>query len=154
MTVALFIPIGIPGCGKSYFGRGLGVPVISTDAIRQILTGDENNQDRNGEVFKRFHAELYRYLSNGHNVFADATNLTASSRKDLRETADLVRKLRPVQTHVFLFKNPGQALARNRARERVVPENVMLNMLEKYERTLADIWAEDYDYLTEVSATQ
>jgi predicted kinase len=154
MTPTLFIPIAIPGAGKSTLASGLGVRVVSTDAIRQILTGDENNQDRNDEVFKRFHAELYRWLSNGHSVFAEATNLTPGARKDLRETADLVRKLRPVRTHVILFKNVAQALARNTARERVVPEDVMLRMLEKYEQTLSALWSEDYDYVTEVSATR
>jgi len=154
VTPTLFIPVGIPGCGKSTFGLVSGARIVSTDAIRASLTGDESNQDKNGEVFKRFHAQIYALLSNGHSAFADATNLTPGARKELRETADLVAKMRPVRTHVFLFKNPTQALRRNRERERVVPEDVMLRMLEKYEQTLSDLWSESYNHVTVVSETR
>lgn len=150
----LFIPIGIPGCGKSTFARGLGADIVSSDTIRALLTGDENDQTRNGEVFKQFHARIYSDLSNGRNVFADATNLTVSARKALLDEAETARKVQPVTTHVILFKNPAQALRRNNSRDRVVPEDVMLKMLEKYEQTLSNLWSENYDHITEVSATR
>jgi predicted kinase len=144
----LHIPVGIPGCGKSYMAAVLGAKVISTDQIREWITKDVNDQSRNGDVFKHFHEQIDYALRRGHNVYADATNLTG--RSDLRKIAEAEN----AQTHLILFKNIRQALSRNAQRERVVPEEVMLHMLEKYERALMDINHESYDFVTEVSATR
>jgi predicted kinase len=160
----LFIPIGIPGCGKSRMATYLGdVHRVSTDAIRQVLTGDESNQDANGEVFKRFHAQIAYHLRRSQNVYADATNLTG--RVDLRRIVDEVNaeyramvnpygSLRPVRTHVILFRNLSQALQRNAARERVVPDDVMLKMIQRYEQAVMDLDNEDYDFVTEVRSVR
>jgi predicted kinase len=159
----LHIPVAIPGAGKSYLAGVMGATTVSTDAIRLWLTKDESNQDRNGDVFKHFHEQIDYALRRGHNVYADATNLTG--RSDLRKIAESVTadyharinpygRLAPVRTHLILFKNIRQALSRNAQRERVVPEEVMLHMLEKYERALMDINYESYDFVTEVSATR
>ena len=137
----LHIPVAIPGAGKSHLVNVMG-------AIRLWLTKDESNQDRNGDVFKHFHENIGLWLRAGHNVYADATNLTG--RSDLRKIAEAEN----AQTHLILFKNIRQALSRNAQRERVVPEEVMLHMLEKYERALMDINHESYDFVTEVSATR
>jgi predicted kinase len=151
----LHIPVGIPGCGKSHMAAALGARVVSTDQIREWIAKNVNDQSRNDDVFKHFHEQIESGLRGGHNVYADATNLTG--RSDLHKIVAQVRIVkRPleVRTHLILFKNIRQALSRNVQRERVVPEDVMLHMLEKYERALMDINHESYDFVTEVSATR
>jgi predicted kinase len=157
----LYIPVGIPGCGKSHLAEGLSAHVISTDAIRKVLTGDENSQEANGRVFDRFHELIDLGLRAGLNAYADATNLTVSSRAALRQIAvranqdaELVGFGEPIQTHVILFRNIEQAIKRNRERDRTVPDDVMYKMIEKYERAVTDIWSEPYDYVTEIKSVR
>lgn len=159
----LFIPMGIPGCGKSHLAVGLQPhAIVSTDEIRSRL-GDVSDQTQNDRVFAQFHCEIHTWLAGGKSVYADATNLDSRARSNLRDIADQISAKAlsfqledwwPVQTHLIVFKNPLEALTRNRKRDRKVPEDVMLRMLEKYERALGDIWSERYDFITEVSATR
>lgn len=150
----LYIPVGIPGCGKSSFVRTINCPyVVSTDAIREWIAKDVNDQSRNADVFKQYH-ELIRLNLAGcesyESVFADATNLDRSSRSDLRKIAQDVG----AKTHLILFRNLPQAITRNASRERVVSYDVMTRMIEKYEWAIMDIPNENYDYVTEVSAVR
>jgi predicted kinase len=163
----LYIPVGIPGCGKSHLAEALAAEiVVSTDAIREALTGDANNQDANGKVFEHFHEMINIALRSGLPTVADATNLTVSSRADLRQIVNKINQdvseLRVhdhaialgVKTHLILFRNIEQAIRRNRDRDRVVPDDVMYKMIEKYERAVADIYSEPYDYVTEIKSVR
>jgi predicted kinase len=91
MSPALYIPVGIPGCGKSTFAEKV-LPlahVISTDKIRAAL-GDVTDQSQNDLVFERFHTTVRDYLElslPGAMIYADATNLTRSAREILRAIA-------------------------------------------------------------------
>lgn len=164
----LFIPIAIPGAGKSAMAEVSGADaIVSTDQLRLELTGDMNSQDANAEVFRRYYQNIDLFLRGSKDVWADATNLEAFSRLKLRSIADRITDeandlqdltrghiLWPVRTHAIIFRNLDQAIARNYARDRVVPKDVMERMIEKYERALMDIVHEDYDFVTEVSATR
>jgi predicted kinase len=150
MTI-LHMPVGIPGCGKSGFAHTGTAMVISTDMLREQLTGDAKVQTSNDEVFKRFYELVDFHLDQGYDVYADATNLEAYSRLRLREIAD---QYKSVKTHLILFRNVEQAIVRNSARDRVVPADAMVRMIEKYERALMEIPEEPYDYVTEVSAVR
>jgi predicted kinase len=163
----LYIPVGIPGCGKSTLALGLGPnAIISTDEIRGRL-GDVNDQSKNDQVFAQFHFEIHTFLMGDKSVFADATNLDKRARERLLGIAKQINDIAydvqdltkgemvwPVQTHLLLFRNMAQALERNQKRERTVPDDVMLRMIEKYERAVTDIGSENYDYVTEVSAVR
>lgn len=147
----LYIPVGIPGCGKSGWANGLPdeVNIESTDSIRSKM-GDVNDQDKNQEVFETFYQWIEAGLRDQESVYADATNLESASRSILREIAERHH----AHTHLILFRNLGQAISRNLRRERVVPANVMIRMIEKYERAVRDIGYEEYNYGTEVSAVR
>jgi predicted kinase len=163
----LIIPVGIPGCGKStlaetFFNKTTD-SIWSTDQIRS-LWGDVNDQSNNDEVFRRFHQAIYDDLSDGFRVFADATNLTNKARTTLRALAaqatderaiiyrGLPEKEIKVRVHLVIFTNPDQAVLRNSRRERVVPNDVMMRMLENYERFRLDLVQERhlYDTVTEI----
>lgn len=161
----LFIPMGIPGCGKSTWGDHMGISTVSSDAIR-LEMGNVYDQSQNDEVFARFNKRIGMNLLNGDNVYADATNLSAQARSNLRMVARLAaRELFSrdgigrvesdgVLTHVILFRNLSQAITRNLRRDRVVPPDAMVRMIEKYERAVLDIGSEGYNYITEVSAVR
>lgn len=153
-STRLYIPVGIPGCGKSTFAERLGLAsypgkILSSDAIRAEM-GDVNDQTNNEEVFRRFHGRINWYLGqNGVDVYADATNLDSRSRQTLR---DIAGRYDFVTSHVILFNNLHQALARNAQRERRVPDEVMGRMLMKWERASREVYTEFYDSVTVIDS--
>lgn len=144
----LHVLAGIPGCGKSTFAKQLSGVVVSTDEIRELL-GDVNDQSRNALVFKAFHNSIDWLLGEQArypDVIADSTALDARSRRDLVEIADR----HGAETHLYLFDNTLEAVMRNTERERVVPQDVMVRMVEKYERTLLVLPQETYTSVTRI----
>lgn len=129
----LFIPVGIPGCGKSTFAATVmsQAHVISTDAIRESL-GDINDQSKNDQVFEKFHDSIRANLElglPGAQVYADATNLTFKARWNLWKIANESG----ANAHLIIFTNTIQAVMRNAKRERVVPDDAMTRMTDRYE---------------------
>lgn len=86
----LIIMIGPSGAGKSTKAKNLGLPVVSTDTIRQNLFGlDEAGEKINAKAYTRggfsdtFAAAKFvveGYLRAGQSVVYDATNLTKTDR--------------------------------------------------------------------------
>lgn len=152
----LYIPVGIPGCGKSTLAHALCPDVIiSSDAIRAepAFGGNVYDQSKNDLVFSEFHRRIESNLIHGRDVFADATSLNKFARDKLKAVADKVDRVAPyrARTHVLLFRNLEQAIARNALRERVVPHDAMLRMIEKYEQTIQSIYDEGWEHITEIS---
>lgn len=82
----LWIMCGLSGSGKSTVaaqiaGNNENTVIVSSDAIREELTGNYEDQEHNEEVFKIFHDRIRKNLENKKNVIADATNLTMKSRR-------------------------------------------------------------------------
>ena len=82
----LWIMCGLSGSGKSTIARQIAnenpnTVIVSSDAIREELTGNYEDQQHNEEVFKIFHDRIRKNLENKKNVIADATNLTMKSRR-------------------------------------------------------------------------
>jgi predicted kinase len=140
MTATLYIPVGIPGSGKSTWARDRGLRIVSTDDIRLELFGTLTaandptvREVNNAMVFQTFHDKIAIMLRGGTDVVADATNLHASARRTLRKIA------RESGAHavVVLFDNIGQAVQRNNARlesdpDRFVPDEVMDKMIMQF----------------------
>jgi predicted kinase len=155
----LFIPVGIPGSGKSTWAREVlpDAAVVSSDEIRKEFFGslvaahDEETKARNNAaVFLEFHRRIVVNLADGFDVLADATNLNHEARTKLRTIAGLVG----ARTHVLFFKNIVQAVERNFARDEdaVVPEAAMEYMMEKYWDTLDRLPSENYDRVTAIAS--
>jgi predicted kinase len=145
MPGKLFIPLGIPGCGKSSWGETTGYEIVSSDAIRAEL-GDVNDQSKNDEVFDTFHHRIKNAIYYERFVIADATNLRDFARERLRKIAEAAG----AETHLVIFANVSEAVLRNRVRDRKVPNDVMLRMLDQYERAMLDIHKERYTSVTEI----
>lgn len=78
---------GLPGGGKSTKAKELaemtdGI-LISTDAIREELTGSPNDQSRNREVFDTAFKRLDKAIAEGRNVIWDATSISPKARKQV-----------------------------------------------------------------------
>ncbi len=144
----LFIPVGLPGCGKSTFAErvmaNMNFHIYSTDQIRERLTGDARTQTSNDQVFDLFHESIEDSLRYGANVYADATNLRDFARERLRKMSGYIA----VTTHVLVFTNTAQAVERNLKRDRVVPPDVMVRFIAQFEQALRDIPSEGYDTVT------
>ena len=111
----------MPGSGKSTYFEKLGITPISSDAIREQLTGDAGNQSFNREVFAQMH-ELLRRAKDL--AYIDATNLT---RRDRRPWF-----IPGCEMEAIYFDVPlAICKARNAARSRSVPEYVLDLMAAK-----------------------
>lgn len=127
--------IGLPGCGKSTWAEWLirdrpELVVHSSDAIREELFGDENDQSNNPAVFDELRKRVKKDLGESKSVIYDATNLSK------RRRIAFLRELKPfnVKKTAVLFATPyAQCLARNNARKRVVPESAMRKMYHSFE---------------------
>lgn len=127
MPNKLFVMIGVPGSGKSTVAKQLAVAydarIVSTDAIRKEICGDESCQDRNAEVFSIFNRRIYGGIRHG-NIIADGTNTHV---KDWKKYFDMC----PPDTEVIavvLEVDAEVANERQKGRERQVPEEVIDRM--------------------------
>jgi len=130
-SMALILPIGISGSGKSTKVKELQMSnpdlvVVSPDQIREELTGSIVDQTRNKDVFDLAYSRTREALSQGKDVFFDATNVSPRSRDDLRKVAE--ESGQPVKALVF---NTPVRLAKARVEHRaeagghIVPEGVI-----------------------------
>ena len=80
---------GLSASGKSQYintvlqDSGNEVITISTDGIRENICGRVEDQSKNKEVFQTFHSLIVKYLKNGIDVVAEATNITMKSRRSI-----------------------------------------------------------------------
>lgn len=122
---ALVLLIGPAGVGKSTWARE-HVPadaIISSDAIRVLVSGTAEDQSANADTFRVLHAIVRARLKRGLLTVVDATNVTDGARRSLRNLAE--RAGRPVVAVVFDL-SLEENLARNAGRtERRVPDDVV-----------------------------
>lgn len=155
----LYIVCGIPGTGKSTYIQAMfpETKVVSSDIIRRQyfqslrVAHDEESREKNNDlVFALYHTEIRSTLDYGRSVVADATNLTVTSRAQLRAIASS----RDADAILILFTNVIQAMKRNRERDAdsVVPEAVMTKMIQKYWATLKDLPDEQYATVIKIAS--
>ncbi len=136
MPKRIVLLIGLPGCGKSSYALKLGVPVLSSDAIRLLLADDERDQTIHGRVFATLRyllmqrLELHRPLT-----YIDATHLTRTERQPYVEMACKYQ----AEIEVVYFDVPLEVCReRNRNRARQVPDDVLDKMAAKLEHPSLD----------------
>ena len=136
--------VGVPGSGKSTFAsKHPECIVVSTDAIRKELFGDESEQKNGALVFEIAYARLAQAVALGHDVIFDATNVKRKSR------AELFKRFPNVE-HVAVFVNTPFPVCkkRNNQRERRVPVSVIRRMTYQLEPPTLE---EGYKEIIEIS---
>lgn len=122
---SLVVLIGAAGSGKTTFAaRHFGNDeVLSSDALRAAVAGDEADQRASGLAFRILHRELAKRLAAGRLTVIDATNTRPEHRRPLLARA----RAAGVPTVAIVFDLAGDVVhARNAAREgRVVDREVV-----------------------------
>jgi predicted kinase len=120
------LAIGLPACGKSTWFRQQGIIPLASDELRILLADDVNEQRYQARIFETLLHLLHVRLDLGRPVsYIDATNLVREQRKPFVDVA----KQRGCRLEAIFFDVPLDiCLARNAARERQVPEDVMRRM--------------------------
>jgi len=132
----LVVLIGAAGSGKSTLAARLFAKdqVLSSDAYRALVSGDETNQKASKVAFAILHRELDRRMSAHMTTVIDATNVTSYARRALTRRAK--RHAIPA-VGIVLDLDPEVVHARNAARTgRVVPASAVDQQLAGLARTL------------------
>lgn len=135
---SLVVLVGAAGSGKSTFAARhfAADEVLSSDAYRALLSGDEADQRRTRTAFSILHREVVRRLAAGQLVVVDATNVEHHARRALRERADAAGV---PAIAIVLALPPGVVHARNGARtERIVNSSVVERHLARLAVALGD----------------
>jgi predicted kinase len=122
---ALVVLVGAAGAGKSTFASRhfAAADILSSDALRATLTGDEADQRANRQAFSILHREVSRRLAAGRTVVVDATNVERHARRALLARAEFAG----VPAIAIVLALPPEVVAdRNRARPgRVVDPEIV-----------------------------
>jgi protein phosphatase len=142
----LVVLCGPAGCGKSTFATKHFPPtqVVSSDICRALVSDDPANQGVSGHAFDLMHFIIEKRLYLGRLTVADATNLKREDRRPIVKIARWYRFNRAA----IIFNIPlDVCLARNRARDRVVPEEALRAQYDLLMKTLQTIDREGYNYV-------
>jgi protein phosphatase len=121
--------VGLPGAGKSTWLAARGANPLSSDAVRQQLADDVNDQTINRRVFATLRYLLEHRIALRRPVtYIDATNLT---RGDRRPWIGIARGHDCLVEAVFFDIPPAVCRARNNLRYRVVPAHAIDLMAAK-----------------------
>ncbi len=133
---SLVLLIGAAGAGKTTFASRHFRPdeVLSSDAFRAAIAGDESNQAVSRLAFAVLFRELDRRLAAGRLTVVDATNASRGHRTALLRRAARTRT--PAVALVLALPAPI-VLARNAARGRRVDEEIVRRQLAGVAASLA-----------------
>jgi protein phosphatase len=134
---SLVLMVGAAGAGKSTFAARHFAPdeVLSSDAYRALVSGDEADQSVSRVAFRILHRELEKRLADRRLTVVDATNVAPGNRRQLIHRA----RAAGVPVVALVLALPARVvLARNAARARTVDEDVVRDQLARVERTVRD----------------
>ena len=133
---SLVVLVGAAGAGKTTFAARHFEPdeVLSSDAYRALIAGDESDQRATRAAFGRLNREVERRLAAGRLTVIDATSVEPYARRTLllRATAANVPA-----TAIVLDLPAGLVIRRNAGRtSRVVAEDVVRRHLARLRESL------------------
>jgi protein phosphatase len=125
----LVVLVGAAGAGKSTLAARLfsAEQVLSSDAHRALVAGDEADQRVTKTAFSILHRRLAQRMAERRTTVVDATNVTSFARRSLvrRAASQGVPAIA-----IVLDLEPPLVLARNATRDgRIVPEDAVRRQL-------------------------
>jgi predicted kinase len=133
---SLVVLVGAAGAGKTTFAARHFDPaeVLSSDAYRALIAGDESDQRATQAAFGRLHRELERRLAAGRLTVVDATSVEPHARRALLARAAAAT----VPATAIVFDLPvALVITRNAGRaSRVVAEDVVRRHLARLRASL------------------
>jgi predicted kinase len=120
----LHILVGAAGCGKSTWAQEnlADTAIVSSDRMREELTGDPADQSQNYLVFQRCMDRARTLLNEGREVTFDATNYS----EDLRSTPVQAGRWCAAEIVSYYFDvSLSETVSRNGRRPRTVPDTVV-----------------------------
>jgi predicted kinase len=148
----LILLIGIPGSGKSSFVNQLlaknpQIQLISTDMIRGEIFGNPENQGCWLLVWQEVQRKFELVASRNQTAIYDATNATQYSRHQVIEIAHKAGFMKIVG--IWLRTPIWLCLARNKRRQRCVPESIIFQMYAQLQ-SIPPSTTEGFDDLVEM----
>ncbi len=134
----VIIMVGIPGSGKSTWvqkdlvNQKESYIVLNADTIRKELYGDEAIQGNPKTVFQILYDKFRRAILNKDikTIYIDNTSVDAKSRKQIFEI--LEKNCPECKIKIKVFDDFEKAKKQNKERSRVVPDDVMNKMINKF----------------------
>lgn len=126
----IYFMVGVPGSGKSFVAEKkseeFGIPILSSDNLREELTGDAGNQEiPNEKIFKELSDRAEKKVEEDESFIWDSVNIDSKYRREYIEQF----KKNGARVVCLLMTTPKDVCSeRNESRERVVPTNVMEEM--------------------------
>ena len=143
MKPTITMLVGLAASGKSTYAQKIAndtdAIILSSDAIRWELFGDETDQNHNQQVFQELYKRAKEHLRSGKNVIYDSTNISSKRRRGFLEE---LKKIDCFKECIIIATPYEQCLENNRNRERKVPEWVIERMYRKWQ---TPHWFEGWD---------
>ena len=130
-----YMTVGCPASGKSTWAEQYrdGFIIVSSDAIRADLYGDESIQGNPVEVFELAKKNIVDALKQGKDVIFDATNMKYKNRMNIMHEVNKFSSEYLIKVCEIFVEPIEVLLERNANRERHVPEHVIRRMTRQFE---------------------
>jgi predicted kinase len=141
---AMVLLVGVAASGKSTFARRHFAPteILSSDALRAVITDDPHAQAATDDAFDLLHRILGMRLRRGRLTVVDATNVEAWARAELLAVA---RRHRRPAVAIILDLPLHVALARNLDRPEPRPPAAAVRRQHRWlTDTLAELGSEGF----------
>lgn len=129
-TFEVYLPVGLPGSGKSTFSNKTGMPIVSLDVIRRKHDLDPTKQEDNGRASQFMKEEMKELLRIKRPFVLDGTNLVKQFRQS---SIGLCTDYGAAVNLIHFDRDRKTVLGQNLGREFVIPEFVIEKMAEKME---------------------
>jgi protein phosphatase len=132
---SLVLLVGAAGSGKSTLAARLFAPdeIVSSDALRAVVAGDEADQRASAVAFRILHRTLDRRLADGLLTVVDATNANAAHRWPITRRAAVAGM---PMVAIVLDLPPDVVHAQNARRARIVDPDVIDRQLVAIRETV------------------
>jgi predicted kinase len=122
----LVVLVGLPASGKSTWLQDNDLFALSSDSVRELLSGDITDQSNNRLVFRTLRQLVAARVRAGVDVtYIDSTALTLWERRCWIRFAEL----HDCAVEALFFDVPlAECKRRNASRDRVVPDDVLERM--------------------------